>query len=192
MHDTRVFTHPRHLQVLTALQILGRGNCFQDTSKLSLMSEASACTCFHIFCKRFAEELYDEHIHLPTGAAHEKVMGEYDKVGFTGAIGSTDVTHVKWDCCPFSLQRSYTGKEGYPTIAYQATVDHTGNVLSVTRGFPGAQNDKTIIRYDAAVQRVREDTRCKDKTFQLRCENGTLIDCRGNYLLVDNGYHKVR
>ena len=25
MHDTRVFTHPRHLQMLTALQILGRG-----------------------------------------------------------------------------------------------------------------------------------------------------------------------
>ncbi|CAN0416889.1 unnamed protein product, partial [Ascophyllum nodosum] len=153
-------------QVLTALQILGRGNCFQDTSQLSLMSEAPACTCFHIFCKRFVEELYDEHIHLPTGAAHEKVMGEYDKVGFTGAIGSTDVTHVKWDCFPFSLQRSYTGEEGYPTIAYQATVDHTGNVLSVTRGFPGAQNDKTIIRYDAAVQRVREDTRYKNKTRQ--------------------------
>ena len=163
MHGTHVFIHPRRLQVLTALQMLGRGNCFPDTSQLSLTSEAAVCTCSHIFCKRFAEDLDDEHIHLPTGAAREKVMAEYDKVGLTGAIGSADVTHVKKECCPFSLQRSYTGKEGYPTIAYQATVNYTGSALSVTRGFPGAQNDKTIIRYDAAVQRVRDDTRTKTR-----------------------------
>ena len=188
----RVFAHARNLQVLTALQILGRGNSLDDTSQLSLISEATVYTCFHVFCKHFAEELYDDHIQLPTGAAHDKVMAEYDKVGLTGAIGSTDVVHVKWDGCPFPLQGSHTGEKGYPTIAYQATVDHTGRVLSVTKGFPGAQNDKTIIRYDAAVQRVREDTRYKDRTFHVRCEEGRLVECRGNYVLVGSGYHEVR
>ena len=192
MYCTRVFAHARNLQVLAALQILGRGNCLDDTSQLSLMSEATVYTCFHAFCKYFAEELYGDHILLPTGAAHDKVMAEYDKVGLTGAIGSTDVVHIKWNGCPSSLQGSHTGEEGYPTIAYQATVDHTGRVLSVTKGFPGAQNDKTIIRYDAAVQRVREDTRYKDRTFHVRCDEGRLVECRGNYLLVGSWYHEVR
>ena len=101
-------------------------------------------------------ELYDEHIHLPVGQAHKKAMEYYDQVGFTSAIGSTGVTHIKWDCCPYSDQRSFTGKEGYPTIAYQATVNHTGRVLGVTEGFAGAQNDKTIIRNDKTVETIRD------------------------------------
>lgn len=119
-------------------------------------------------------------------------MDHYDKVGFAGAIGSTDVTHVKWGCYPHSRQRSYISKEGHPTIAYQATVDPTGRVLGVTKGSPDATNDETIIRYDLTVERVREDPRYKDQTFELRRSDGTVMECQGNYLLVDNGYHKVK
>jgi len=81
-------------------------------------------------------------------------MEYYNRVGFTGAIGSADVTHIKWDCCPYSNQRSFTGKKGYPTIACQATVDHTGRVLGVTEGFAGAQSVKTIIRNDQTAETV--------------------------------------
>ncbi|CAM9916631.1 unnamed protein product, partial [Discosporangium mesarthrocarpum] len=45
--------------------------------------------------------------------------------------------------------------EGFPSIAYQVTVDHTGCVLAVTAGFAGATNDKTIVRYDPSVDRVK-------------------------------------
>ena len=39
MHGTRVFNLPRHLQVLTALQILRRGNIYFDgKSRLLFMS----------------------------------------------------------------------------------------------------------------------------------------------------------
>ncbi|CAN0369467.1 unnamed protein product, partial [Discosporangium mesarthrocarpum] len=41
----------------------------------------------------------------------------------------------------------YTGKEGFPSIAYQVTVYHTGCALAVTAGFAGATSDKTIVRY---------------------------------------------
>ncbi|CAN0178702.1 unnamed protein product [Ascophyllum nodosum] len=88
--------------------------------------------------------------------------------------------------------RSYTGKEGFPTIAYQVTVDHSGRVLAVTRGFAGAHNDKTIVRYDDAVQQIRENATYTERVLQLRGKNGELIDCKGNYLIVDNGYHKWR
>jgi len=131
--------------MLAVLQILGRGTCFADIGQMPLMIEAVVCRVLHTFCQCFTAELYDEHKYLPERAAHEAAMEHHHTVGFTGAIGSTAVTHVKWDCCPYFLQRSYTGKEGYPTIAYQATVDHTDRVLGVTRGFVDAQNDKTII-----------------------------------------------
>ncbi|CAM9592703.1 unnamed protein product, partial [Sphacelaria rigidula] len=78
-------------------------------------------------------------------------MAHDDHLGFTGAIGSTDVTHIKWAACPYSWEKQYTGKEGFATIAYQAIVDHTGRVLAATKGYAGSMNDKTIIRYDAAI-----------------------------------------
>ena len=113
-------------------------------------------------------------------------------IGFSGAIGSTDVTHVKWDHCPNSLQHNYTGKEGYPTITYQATFDYTGRVLGTTTGFPGSINDKNIIRFDPAVIKVRDDPQYNAQTFSLTRGDGTTEEHKGNYLLVDSGYHKVK
>ena len=156
------------------------------------MSESTVCAVFRTFCGRFAREMNQEYVHLPTGATQEEVMEHYHKLGFTGAIGSTDVTHVKWDSCPYSLHRSYMGKDGYPTIAYQATVDFTGRVQGATKGFAGAHNDKTIIRYDLAAQTIREHPQYTKQTFDLRRANGTVERHKGNYLLVDNGYYKVR
>ena len=137
------------------LQILGRGTVYDDVCQMSFMSESTACATFYRFCECFAQELYHRHVQLPTGAAQQKAMYEYDQLGCSSAIGSTDVTHIKWDSCPFSEANAYTGKEGYPTIAYQVTVDRTGRALGVTRGFAGAQSDKTIIRYDLAVPMAR-------------------------------------
>lgn len=158
---------------------------------MSLMSEATASRAMHKFCKSFSEELYDEHIHLPTGEYLDHVMDQYHKLGFTGAMGSTDVTHVRWGMCPYTLARSYTGKEGFPTIAYQTTVDHSGRILAVTEGFTGATNDKTIIRYDAAVTMIRQDPAYRNRVFRLWNADGTWTEVKGCYLLVDNGYHQV-
>jgi hypothetical protein len=71
-----------------------------------------------------------------------------EAVGFPGAIGCTDVVHLWWDKCPMSLTNFYTVKEGYPTIAYEMTCDHSGRILYCTLGFYGSQNDKSIIRFD--------------------------------------------
>ena len=180
-----------YIQVLTALQILGRGNCFDDILQLSLMSKSMAAATFHKFCKHFAEEVFDEHIYLPTGTYQDEVMRMYHLLGFTGAIGSTDVTHIGWAMCPFTLGRSYTGKEGFPTIAYQVTVDHAGRAIAITSGFTGATNDKTIIRYDAGVEKIKTDSQYTDREYKLRKADGTFRERKGCYLIVDNGYHEV-
>ncbi|CAM9181849.1 unnamed protein product, partial [Pylaiella littoralis] len=123
--------------------ILARGNCFGSIYMLSWMSSTVVQKTFHKFCKHFATEMYDDHIYLPSDGNGEldKVMGEYEKLGFPGAMGSTDVTHIAWSRCPYNQARSYTGKEGKPTVGYQVTVDHTGRVLAVTEGFTGSTND---------------------------------------------------
>lgn len=180
------------LQVLAALHILGRGSCFDDISQLSLMSKSMVAATVHKFCKNFAEDLFEEHIYLPTGTYQDKVMYEYHKPGFTGGIGSTDVAHVGWSMCPFTLGHSFTGKEGFPTIAFQVTVDHTGRALAVTKGFTGATNDETIIRYDAAVTKIKTDTQYKDREYKLRKADGTFRERKECYLIVDNGYHEVK
>lgn len=156
------------------------------------MSESLVCRTLHAFFRLFAEELCEKHIHLPVGDEHERIMEHYHRLGFTGAIGSTHVIHVGWDFSPRLRQRGSTGEEGYPTVAYQATVDHKGRVLGVSRGIAGAQDDKSIVRFDRTVKQVRENPQYKDKEFSLRREDGSLARAKGNYLIVDTGSHKVR
>lgn len=176
---------------MTALQILGRGNCFDDILQLSLMSKSMAAATFHKFCSHFAKEMFEEHVYLPTGSYQSEVMRMYHLLGFTGAIGSTDVTHIGWGMCPFTLGRSYTGKEGFPTIAFQVTVDHAGRVIALTSGFSGSTNDKTIIRYDAGVDTIKTDPQYTERSYKLRKADGTFRERKGCYLIVDNGYHEV-
>ncbi|CAN0456588.1 unnamed protein product [Pylaiella littoralis] len=52
--------------------------------------------------------MFEGHIYLPTGTYQDEVMDCYRKLGFTGAIGSTDVTHVGWGMCPFRHSGSFT------------------------------------------------------------------------------------
>lgn len=178
------------LQVLAVLYILGRGNYFDDITQMSCISEPTVQRVFHAFTARFSRELFSTWVKLPTGADLKKVMDDYDDVGFTGAVGSTDVTHVHWQQAPFSKRRSYTGKEGFPTLAYECTVDHSGRLLACTRGFPGAQNDKTIVRFDGFVRELKVGM-YKDIEYTLTDAAGQPYKVKGLYTIVDGGYHFV-
>ncbi|CAB1097547.1 unnamed protein product [Ectocarpus sp. CCAP 1310/34] len=138
---------------------------------MSWMSAKTMQGMFHKFCRHFAREMYDEQIHLPT-----EESGKLD--------------HVMKQC-PYNQARSITGEEGFPTIAYEVTVDHAGRAIAVTEGFTGSTNDKTIVCWDAAVEKIRTDKQYTEKTFDVYNEDGTTTTLKGCYLLVVNGYHKV-
>lgn len=156
------------------------------------MSESTAQRVLHHFCVKFAIEMFDSWIGLPTGDELTKVVQIYDEMGFTGVMGSCDMTHVAWGCAPHSHARSYTGKEGYATLAYQAIVGHSSRLLGVTKGFHGAKNDKTMIRYDLNVQRIRESAVYTNVTYKLFKQNGTETVQKRVYLIVNGGYHQVK
>lgn len=149
------------------------------------------CRIFHDFCRKFVDAFYHKWIYLPTGDELKEIMDQYDALGFTGAVGSTDVTHVAWGGTPFNLTESYKGKEGYCTIAFEATVDHSGRVLGIAGGFPGAQNDKTIVHSDGLVASVRNEPPYSTMTYKLKKADGTESEEEGAYLIVDGGYHNV-
>ena len=85
------------------------------------MSSAVVQATFHKFCEHFATEMYDEHIFLPSDENGEldRVMEQYEKLGFPGAMGSTDVT--------------ISGGVGAPTIKPVRTLERKGSLRSGTR-----------------------------------------------------------
>ena len=49
-----------------------------------------------------------------------------------------------------------TGKEGYSSLAYHIICNHTGRELVLMPGAYGTVNDKTIVRSDEAVEKVKK------------------------------------
>ena len=153
-------------------------------------------TMFREFCDQLVHELHTTWIHLPEGDDLKRVMDQYDLLGFTGAMGPMDATHVHWGRTTASHTPLFKGKERFPTPAYEYLVDHTGRVMACIKGYPGAQNDKTIVRLTIAVTTIRYDERYTDVDYELLSDDGTptgkSTKNNGTFLLVDGGHHMVR
>jgi Plant transposon protein len=61
------------------------------------------------------------------GVELEKVMNVYRKMGFPGAVGSVDATHIRWHMCPVEFVHAATGKEKYPSVAFQVCLTSDGS-----------------------------------------------------------------
>jgi hypothetical protein len=184
---------PLELKVLGVLRVLGRGYCFDGIEELSSISAETNRIFFHKFCSVFSVRHYAEYCYPPTSEADIlKTMKVYSKLGFPGAIGSTDCVHIRWERCPVGHRFFHKGKEGYPTLSYEVTCDHTGKIIAVTQGHPGARNDKTIVRFDGFVSSLHEGEIYGDIKYKLSNSNGEEIEEQGLYLIVDGGYHKWR
>ena len=140
---------PLEFKVLVALRILGRNNTADDTNELSggSIGDSTCNEIFKTFVVNFAKECYHESVREPEGEDLLKVMEMYRLLGFPGAIGSMDCTHVHWGRCPPNLKWQCIGKEGYSTIAFQCVVDHTRRILHVSNAFIGGTYNKAITAY---------------------------------------------
>jgi hypothetical protein len=115
---------------------------------------------------------------------------EYKAAGFPGCIGSYDCVHVRWWACSANLKQFATGKEKYPTRAFEVTVNHRRVILSVTSGFYGSVNDMSIVKFDAAVNSLRREPHFLNYEYELYDCNGDLITEKGNWEICDNGMLK--
>jgi hypothetical protein len=103
-----------------------------------------------------------------------------------------DVVHIAWCMCPASLSNLCTGKEGYPTLAYNVVVNHEGRAEEAQKSSFGSFNDKTIVHFDDFIADLRTDPFFTD--FQFKVLTGSRPDdfemLSGAYVIVDGGYHQ--
>ena len=111
-------------------------------------------------------------------------------MGFPGCIGSMDVTHIYWDKCPEALRFLCKGKEGKPTVAFQAVVEHTKRIQHISKPFYGATNDITITYQDTYPMELLSKRIHADRVFQTYNREGQITYWRGAYMLTDSGYPK--
>ena len=184
---------PLGLKVLAVLRVLGRGYCFDGVEELCLISGENLRVFFHKFCEMFSKEKFAEYCSHPTSENDiKRSMKVYTELGLPGCIGSTDCVHVRWERCPSGQRSLHKGKEGYPTLSYEVTVDHTKRIMAATQGHPGARNDKTIVKFDGFVTDIHQGKLYSDVPYKLFDDMGGVIDEKGLYLIVDGGYHKWR
>lgn len=111
---------PLELKILGALRMSAKGCSFDAIAELGGMSISTMHTFYHFYWDRFVTTFKERWIYYPTTAAEAADnLKVYSRLGFPGAIGSIDCTHVMWGRCPALYQNTYTGKEKKATVAYE-------------------------------------------------------------------------
>ena len=174
------------------LGVMGEGCSFRTIYNLSgrVLSPMS----FLSFAKRYtlviAKYLAPKYIKIPKNVAElNELSVQYESLGFPGCVGSTDGVQIAWEGCPNAYRVSFTGKEKYPTLGFNVTVDHELRVLHVCSMFAGRFNDKTKILYDDYVKKLRTDYYA-GFDYNLTDERGVVTTHDVPYLLCDGGYHR--
>lgn len=180
---------PVELKVLGALRTLGRATLHDDVAEITGADAETHRKAFLTFIRFTSTHFFQEWISLPEGSEFEQSQKEYSMLGFPNCVGSMDATHLHWMRCPEFAKSDHSGKEGFPTRAFNVVVLHNGRIIHITRGHPGARNDKNIVRYDSFANRMRFKGLYKDLEFEIHQDDGTVIKLKGGYLISDNGYH---
>ena len=68
---------------------------------------------------------------------------------------SIDVVHLKWSNCPAEDVNRATGKEGYPSLAFEVVTGFDRQILGVSCAHFGTRNDKQIVRTNETVRQIR-------------------------------------
>ena len=99
---------------------------------------------------------------------------------------------MPWDSCHAQQRQLHNGKEKYPTVAFNVTVNHRRWIMAVSRGFFGSYNDKTIVKYDKFITDIHEKKKFQDVPYTLYNEDGVETIMKGAWILCDGGYHRWR
>ena len=103
---------PIPLLLLTSLRYLGRGLTFDDLAESTAIHEETVRVFFHCFIDYGSSVLYALYIRPPTCAEEAQAhISEYVVAGFSGAIGSTDATHILIERVAYRLRQTHLGSK---------------------------------------------------------------------------------
>jgi hypothetical protein len=181
------------LKLLGALFVLGNGCTHYIVSTQTNISKKIHRKFFLTWTANMAS-IKDEFIFMPSDdKTFNKVVGEYTNRGLpAGCVGSVDCVHIAWDKCPTQYHSIYSGKEGFPSIAYEVICSVRKFIQSVTVGHPGSRNDKHIVRTDQSFMQLLEGNGwLQSKAWKTVGPHGTRNKTFfGVYLICDGGYHR--
>lgn len=178
---------PMELLLLGSLRILTRNWTFDDLLEATFISERTHRKFFVIFVEWMSTCVFPLYVKLPTVEELNRNGAEYTAAGVPGTAASVDVVHIRqWNICA-NLKQFATGKEKYPTRAYEVMVNHRRLILYVTPGFYGSIVDKTIVKFDEAMTSIRDGLY---KNFESEIYNSEAdnIILQGAHTINDNGY----
>ena len=169
--------------------MMGRGVTLDDIEEMSSCKSSTIHAFFHEFNRRARAELYPTNVRMPSTLVElMEIEAAFAAIGIPGACGSMDVVHIPLGACPHGLLNVCTGKEGYPTLGYNVICDHSGRALVLMPGAYGTINDKTIVKNDDAVEKVRSEELFTEYQYQVHRRDGSSVFTKGAYLIVDGGY----
>lgn len=184
---------PIELLVLATLRVLGRGISFDDAEELSGISHEVIRVFFHKFCKFFGDKVFEEYVKPPKNIEEVKTLSsQFEPLGFVGCVGTGDVVHIPWDRCCHGLRSNYVGKEHFPTLAFEVFCSYERRIIACSPSFPGAVNDKSIVKFDKYVSQVLRNDIFTRFPYKLCDKDGNEYETEGAYLIVDNGYFEAR
>ena len=87
---------------------------------------------------------------------------------------------------------SHTGKDGFPTLGFNCTVNHHRRFLNVADACPGSYNDKAKAYFDRFVTAVAKSPGYTEVGFRVQTARDKWEVVKGVYLIVDGGYQRWR
>lgn len=178
---------PVEIKCMIALNVLGRGSCCHAMVVASGVGESTCLQLFHAFIRGMVKYFFKDTVKPPTGERLKVVMDTYARLGYPGAVGSIDCTHIFWNKCPVAMSNLCRGKDKFPSLSFEVVVDHKGFIHSCTDGFVGTCSDKLIVVNDPYAKLIARGL-YKDVEFSLYNENGSFTTYAGCYLISDCGY----
>jgi hypothetical protein len=183
-------TCPVSLKVLGVFRVLGRAYCFDSVGELCNTDAEIHRVFFHKFVKKFATELQDQWIRMPTGDELARVMRMYGQRGQPGAIGSMDGWQM-FLVTARALRRAAKGKDSsFPNRGYNMISSPNRRVFSLNGGHLGNVNDKTKVLYHDDVMNL--ETVYANVFFDMYTSVDNDVKARFYlpYLICDAGYHR--
>ena len=111
---------PIELKILGVLYILGGDHGFKSVVDLGGFSTAVMNEFFLEFVSAFAIAMFPIWVVMPsTSAEIERVRLQFEALGFPGAVGSGDCTHIGVDKMPIGMGNLLRGKSVRPTLAFE-------------------------------------------------------------------------
>jgi hypothetical protein len=179
---------PLELLILGVLRILTRNWVYDDIMEQINISETAMRSFFEKFVFWYSDVIFKETVVLPKVEDLDMNGIEYARAGFPGCLGSIDCVHVRLWNCAANLKQVASGKEKFPSRAFEVMVNHRRMILSCTdQGFHGSYNDKTIVKFDGAMIKIR-DGLYAEYEYNIYEEDGEIVTMKGAYTINDNGY----